>query len=306
MVTLDGATMGTTWRVLYAAHVPAGEVRAAIEARLDDLVAQLSHWEPDSALCDFNRAAAGTWVTLPDDLARVVDAGLRIAQATGGAFDPAIGALVDLWGFGPPGPMPVPNEAAIAAALARSGYRRLRWDADARRLHQPGGIALDLSGIAKGHAVDAIADLLAARGIRHCLVEIGGELAGRGLRPDGDPWWVDLETPPGLTLPPLRLALHQQGVATSGTYRRGNHNLDPRTGRPPPNGVVAVSVVGPGALLADALASAASVMLPAHDPCTPRGMGMRTIAVRSGAIFETINAPLGEWRCDDDAVDRMV
>lgn len=265
-MALAGETMGTTWRVLYAAMAGTrpDEIRSAVELRLVDLVAQLSHWDAASALCRYNRSPAGTWVGLPDDLARVVDASLRIAQASGGAFDPAIGALVDLWGHGPPGPKPHPADMQVAAARARCGFRRLRWDAHRAALLQPGGVSLDLSGIAKGYAVDQLADLLGRLGICHCLVEIGGELVGRGLRPDGDPWWVECETPPGIDLPPLRVALHRLGVATSGTYHRGEHTLDPRTGRSAAASVLAASVVAQDAMIADALASVACVTADIH------------------------------------------
>ncbi|WP_294264676.1 FAD:protein FMN transferase [uncultured Sphingomonas sp.] len=280
--------MGTTWRVLYAARQDAsGEVRAAIEARLAELVGALSHWEPTSALCRFNRTA-GEWVTLPRDFARVVDAGLHLARLSGGAFDPAIGALVDLWGFGPPGPRPLPDKAAIEAARAVSGWQRLDWDRESRRLRQPGGVRLDLSGIAKGYAADELADLLGRMGIGHCLVEVGGELVGRGIRPDGEPWWVDLEAPPGPTLPPLRIALHQMGVATSGDYVRGGHSIDPRTGRAPDNRVVSVSVVAKTAMAADALATAIAIAWPdlaALEPLRPAAR----IVTQSG---EVLTAPL--------------
>jgi thiamine biosynthesis lipoprotein len=254
--------MGTTWRVLYAArHASSLAVHAAIDARLAELVAALSHWKPESALCRFNRTA-GEWVKLPRDLARVVDAGLHLARVSSGTFDPAIGALVDLWGFGPPGPMPAPDEAAIEAARAVSGWQRLDWDRGGRRLRQPGGLQLDLSGIAKGYAADELADLLACIGIGHCLVEVGGEVIGRGIRPDGEPWWVDLEVPPGRPLPPLRIALHGLGVATSGDYVRGAHSIDPRTGHAPDNEVVSVSVVARSAMAADALATAIAIAWP--------------------------------------------
>lgn len=276
--------MGTTWRALYAArHAPPSEVRAAIEARLDELVAALSHWEPASALCRFNRTV-GEWVTLPRDLARVVDAGLHLARVSGGAFDPAIGALVDLWGFGPPGPMPVPSEAAIEAGRAISGWQRLDWDREGRRLRQPGGLQLDLSGIAKGYAADELADLLGGFGIRHCLVEVGGELVGRGIRPDGEPWWVDLEPPPGPRLPLLRIALHQMGVATSGDYVRGAHSIDPRTGRAPDNGVVSVSVVAVSAMAADALATAIAIAWPDLSALEPLRPAAR-IVTRAGEVL---------------------
>jgi len=256
--------MGTRWSAQFA--VPPGVdlpgVEAAITSRLADLVQQMSHWEPSSVLCGFNCAEPGAWTTLPGDFAHVIARGLGIAETSGGTFDPAIGRLVDLWGFGPPGRQPAPGEDEIAAARAGSGWRRLVFDLQVKRLRQPGGLALDLSGIAKGYAVDALSALLMRLGLRHHLVEIGGEFAGRGLRPDGDPWWVDLECPPGADehVAPLRIALHGLAVATSGRYVRGDHTIDPRSGRPVTNGCISVSVVAQDALFADAWASALTVL----------------------------------------------
>lgn len=261
IVTLGGETMGTTWRVLYAARdVDAVRLDAAVRARLADLVAQMSHWAPDSRLSRFNDAPAGSWHALSRDLATVMRLAARIAAQSEGAFDPAIGALVDLWGFGPPGAMPPPDAATVADARRRSGLARLAWDDATARLRQPGGVRLDLSGIAKGYAVDTVADLLAAAGVTHMLAEIGGELVGRGIRPDGEPWWVDLETPPDLPLPPLRIALHELAVATSGSYVRGDHNLDPRSGRPAAADLHAVSVIAASAAEADGWATALLVL----------------------------------------------
>ncbi len=264
VLDLHGETMGTSWSVRFAA--PAGTdpspIRAAIVTRLAGLVAEMSHWEPDSLLSRFNRSPPGTWTTLPPDFAQVMARGLAIAQATGGAFDPAIGKLVDAWGFGPVPVTRAPSTSEIQTARGASGWSRLSFVPIGAHLRQPGGTALDLSGIAKGHAVDAIADLLHDAGIPNALVEIGGELVGRGIRPDGDPWWVDLESPPSLTLLPLRMALHGQAVATSGDYRRGTHTLDPRTGRPIETHVVSASVIHETALDADAWATALTVLGP--------------------------------------------
>jgi len=294
VVTLGGETMGTMWRVLYATRdVPAAQgVGAAIQARLDDLVAQMSHWGPWSVLSRFNRAAPDSWAALPPDFAAVIDTALRIAALSDGAFDPAIGQLVDLWGHGPKGPQPVPDAAAVDRSRLASGWRRLRWDAGAARLWQAGGVALDLSGIAKGHAADAVADQLAALGHRHCLVEVGGELVGRGMRPDGDPWWVDLETPPGADLAPMRVALHQMAVAGSGTYRKGEHGIDPRTGYPPANGVIGVHVIASTAMLADALATAVAVSYPDLSPLAPMQVAARILVRRGDMVEEVMTEPL--------------
>jgi thiamine biosynthesis lipoprotein len=263
IVRLGGATMGTCWSIAYALPGLAAErVRSAIETRLADLIAQLSQWEVESALARFNRAPAGSWHILPPDFVTVIAAALEMVALSGGAFDPAIGRLTDLHGFGPPGPQPAPAADAILTARGAGGAGRLAFDPAARRLRQPGGLALDFSGIGKGHAVDALGAVLDGLGARDWLVEIGGELKGRGMRPDAEPWWVDLETPPGGDVAPLRLALHGLAVATSGDYVRGAHTLDPFTGRPVANGVRSVSVIHASAMWADAWATALTVLGP--------------------------------------------
>ena len=145
---------------------------------------------------------------------------------------------------------------------------------------QPGGLSLDLSGIAKGYAVDVLADLLTGFDIFHALVEIGGELVGRGVRPDGEPWWVDLEDPPGVVLPRLRIALHGVAVATSGNYRRGAHTLDPHSGQSADNGIRSVSVIHRTALEADAWATALTVLGPERgmDLAVREGLAVRIVA----------------------------
>jgi len=295
---LSGETMGTIWRVRLArpAGLDVARLEAAIVARLGGLVAEMSHWEAGSLLSRFNRSVAGSWTALPPDFAAVMAAGLDLAARSDGAFDPAIGALVDLWGFGPPGPTPPPAEEAIAAARARSGWRRLAFDAEAGRLRQPGGLSLDLSGIAKGGAVDAIVDLIRAAGVRDCLVEIGGELRGHGLRPDRDPWWVDLETPPDAALPPLRLALHEIAVATSGDYVRGSHTIDPRIGRPADPRLSTVSVVHRSAMLADAWASALIVAGPEAGLALARAerLAARFVARSDAGFVETFSPAFSE------------
>jgi len=262
---LEGEAMGTRWTARFAlgGGASAEPVRAAIEARLADIVAQMSHWEPDSLLCRYNLAPAGSWTELPRDFANVISTALSVAERSSGAFTPALGRLTDLWGLGARPASDAPDDEAIAAALRVSDWRLLAFDPAAPRLRQPGGLWLDLSGIAKGYAVDAVADTVALFGIRHALVEVGGEFVGRGMRPDGDPWWVELENPAGIDLPPLRVAMHEIAVATSGQYL-GAHTLDPATGKPTTHDTIAVSVLHSSCMLADAWASALGV-LPAAE-----------------------------------------
>jgi thiamine biosynthesis lipoprotein len=289
VVVLSGTTMGTSWyvRIAHPSEAVVSPLRASIQACLDELVRQMSHWTPESVLGRFNRAPPRSWTALPSDFAAVMSAAMEVADASSGAFDPAIGALVNLWGFGPPGAMPQPSAAAIEQALAHSGWQRLTFDRSAQRIRQPGGLQLDLSGIAKGYAVDRVVQLLGEHDIRHALVEVGGELRGVGIRPDGDPWWVDVETPVS-GVQPLRVALHQLAIATSGDYVRGRHTIDPRTGRPVKH-VCSVSVVHASAMLADAWATALGTML--HEEMA-QAAGANDLCVR--ALLRT-HSGMTEW-----------
>lgn len=270
---LTGPTMGVSWTV--KAQLPPQAdpeaVGADIQGLLDGLVLQMSQWEPDSDLSRFNRAEPGTWISAPAEMFEVVEAGLAWAERTGGAFDPALGRLVDAWGFGPErqGEFP-PAPERLEAAWAASGWRRLAIDRTNRRLRQPGGLGLDLSGIAKGYAVDAVSRRLHALDAPDHLVEIGGELTGSGVKPDGQPWWGAIETPPGIDLPdpPLAAALHGLAVATSGVYRQSrtagaetvSHIVDGRLGAPAASDVVAATVFARRCMDAEALATALLVM----------------------------------------------
>lgn len=259
--------MGTTWSAKIVA--PPANVQAEIEAVLATIIAQMSHWEPSSQLSRINNSPPGTWHRIGPEFAQVMGIALDIAKRSGGAFDPAMGVPVNLWGFGPPGPrIGLPIEAEIEAARALSGYDAIDFDPLLLRLRLTRPVRLDLSGIAKGYAVDAVAGRLRALGCLDFLVEIGGELLGEGIQPDGQPWWVDVEVPPGVDATPLRIALHGLAVATSGDYRRNfviedvtyPHILDPRFGRPVANQVAGVTILHRNCAQADAWASVLTVL----------------------------------------------
>lgn len=271
-LAIGGETMGTTWsaKLVLPQPMPAARLEAEIAVLLDRVVAEMSPWRDDSDISRFNRAPADAWQALPGDFYAVLDHALAMARATSGAYDPTIGALVDLWGFGPaPRRATPPADWEIGEALMLQGWARVILDPPRRAALQPGGVRLDLSSIAKGHAVDLVSERLRALGVASHLVEIGGELRGEGLKTDGQPWWVALEDPPGAR-PGAQtvVALHGLSIATSGDYRRyfehgGRryaHTLDPRTGRPVAGDLVSVTVVAERCLQADALATALTVL----------------------------------------------
>ncbi|MEO7496277.1 MAG: FAD:protein FMN transferase, partial [Massilia sp.] len=154
---LGGATMGTTWSVkLMAAPGQQGRLTALgeqLQDALDVVIAQMSHWENDSNLSRFNRAPAGNWHQLPAELFTVVEYALSVAEASGGAYDPCAGALVNSWGFGArkrydQDGFYAPGAGDIAAIVQRGDRQRVRLDPIGRRLLQPGAAQLDLSSVA--------------------------------------------------------------------------------------------------------------------------------------------------------------
>jgi thiamine biosynthesis lipoprotein len=269
----SGNSMGTSWSVRFidTSGCVGVDWRMSIQAQLDRVVAQMSHWEATSDLGRYNRAAACTWHELPEDFCIVMRAALHVAELSGGAYDPTAGALVDLWGFGPgsgfaDADFVLPDASAITAALPECSWQRVRLEDN--RLLQPGGVRLDFSAIAKGYGVDLVARHLHASGIDHFLVEVGGELRGTGMKPDGQPWWVGLELPPDAMALQTLVALHGLSVATSGDYRRCfvrdghrySHTLDPRTGMPLENAPASVTVLHADCMFADAWSTALTVL----------------------------------------------
>lgn len=299
-VAFAGPTMGVAWHV--KAFAPAGldltAVPAQIQGLLNGLVAQMSNWEPNSHISRFNRAGAGGWLDLAPGFRHVMDRALHWAELSGGAFDPTAGRLIDLWGFGPAGPTPPPTEGELEAARAECGWDRLARDG--ARMFQPGGLHLDLSGIAKGFGVDEVSRALSHLGLMDHLVEIGGELRGAGVKPDGQPWLADIAAPPGESLPggPIRVALHGLSLATSGDYQRFidhdgarySHTLDPRTGRPTSNGLRSISVVAQDCIDADALCTVIGVLGPDEGPAfaIEHGVAAYLLVENGGGLREIV------------------
>jgi thiamine biosynthesis lipoprotein len=308
-----GLSMGTSWTVLVADAAVPPQLQAALQGQLDSVVAQMSHWEPGSDLGRYNRAAPGTWLTLPPAFFDVLSFAMEVARASGGACDPCAGAIVNAWGFGPEGRhdqpgFVAPGAARIAALRAERAGRQLVLEpagtgSGGGRAYQPGGLQLDLSAVAKGYGVDRLAHCLSAHGLQHFLVEVGGELRGAGVKPDGQPWWVSLEQPPaepGNAMPgaavdaplgEIALALHGLSVATSGDYRRYflksgvrfAHTIDPRSAAPIGNRLACVTVVHPHCMAADAWSTALTVLGPEQGLALAERQGLAArFVLRSG------------------------
>ena len=273
---LAGQALGTSFSVKLATQLDAAaeqRLAEAVGATLRAVDEAMSTYREDSELMAFNRHPAGEAFRFEAPTFAVLAAALEVAEKTGGAYDIAIGPLVNAWGFGPDRVGSAPDAATLEALRERIDARRqLRVDAETQSAWRArDDVFVDLSSIAKGHAVDRIVEVLREAGLRDGLVEVGGEMRAIGVRRDGGAWRIGVEQPvaaQGLVQRIVRLS--DQAIATSGDYRnirdldgqRVSHIIDPRTGTSIDHGAASVSVVADDCMTADVWATALLVLGP--------------------------------------------
>lgn len=276
-VLLQGETMGSAWTVKIAGALPApaAQLQAGAQARFEAVNQALSTYRPDSALGRFNADDSGDWVSIDAELGTVLEYGLSLAGRSGGAYDVTVGALVNLWGFGPePARQRAPDDAAIASARAHVGWRKVEVDVTRTRARKEPGVRVDLSSLGKGRGVDRVAEYLDSTGVANYLIDLSGKLRARGHNAAGKPWRVAVEQPGADNAAgalPASIELRDASVATAGDYRRYfevdgrhySHIIDPHTGYPVTHTTVSATALGATCMEADALATVLMVMPPA-------------------------------------------
>ena len=245
-------------------------LQSKVDAELQRLTGIFSSFDTTSELSRFNRHPVANPMAVSPELMAVLRISATLYWLSEGAFDVTLGPLINLWGFGhtPRNNHGVPSKEAINTALNQIGFDDIslgRGTATRRR-----EVTLNLSGVAKGYAVDKLAELLDAEGITDYLVEIGGEIKASGKNPRGEDWKVAIEHPHLASVSGVfkTLPVQHLGVATSGNYRnffevdaqRYSHTIDPTSGWPIKHNLVSVTVLHEQAAWADALATAFSVL----------------------------------------------
>jgi len=291
-----GESMGTTWSVkLAAAELDAaarGTVQGAVESALRDVDAAMSTWREDSELSRFNAHASTEPFPVSREVLQVFAIAREVSALSGGAFDVTVGPIVAAWGFGAtdrvPGP---PPDAELERLRARVGWRLVEARDGALR-KQRGDLVCDLSAIAKGYAVDRVAEALSALGYRDYLVEVGGEVRASGERRQGGAWRVAIERPVADARDLFDvIPLANVALATSGDYRnfyetggrRYSHTIDPRSARPVAHALASVSVLHAEAVYADALATALNVLGPEAGYSLAEREGLAALFIVRGA-----------------------
>lgn len=264
----SGNTWGTLYHIKYRAS---GDLSDSITAVMRAVDMSLSPFEKASVVSAVN---AGQDVEADLMFCEVLDLSQRVCSVSGGAFDPTVAPLVNLWGFGyREGASDIPDSAQIDSALMSVGVRDCHIGTDMRVRKKNPGTEFNFSAIAKGYGVDMIAEMLRRNGCTDYMVEVGGEIALAGDGPSGDKWNIQIDAPvedggmPGVNrLTTMRLT--DRCIATSGNYRNHRstsegdvgHTISPVTGRPVATSTLSATVLAPTTALADALATSIMAM----------------------------------------------
>lgn len=262
----EGFIFGTIYNVTYQYDK---SLKTDIEAELHRFDASLSPFNEKSIISRINRNEE---VQVDTFFANVFRRSQQISQETDGAFDITVAPLVNAWGFGFKEGV-FPDSARIDSLLQITGYGKVRLNDQGRIEKDEPGLMLTCSAVAKGYAVDVVADLLKRHGIKNFLVDIGGEVVVHGSNPEAQPWRIGINKPVDDSLSingELQTVLHisNAAMATSGNYRnfyyrdgkKYAHTIDPRTGMPVQHEILSATVIAHDCMSADAYATAFMVM----------------------------------------------
>jgi thiamine biosynthesis lipoprotein len=258
--------MGTLFEVaLYAPPAEAEAVAEELVVLAQGLEAELSRYDPDSALSRLNEAAGAGPQTVPPALGRIVSDSVQLSRTTRGSFDVSVGPLVELWSRAARRTR-VPSHAELADARTRVGSERVFVSVEASTIALERGMSIDLGGIAKGWALDRMRERLLARGVERALLSFGqSSILALGAPPDASGWRVLLQDGAGsyTGIVTLRDAM----LSVSGSFGRASriggrdygHVIDPRTGEPLTEGRQA-AVLAPTGAAAEAYSKALLVL----------------------------------------------
>lgn len=261
-----GLIFGTMYSITYEHEK---SLRLDIDKELERFDASLSMFNELSIISRINRNED---VTVDSLFANVFRQAMKISEATDGNFDITVAPLVNAWGFGFTENIS-PTDAKIDSLLQIVGWQKIQLSSEGKIIKEDPRIMLDCSAIAKGYAVDVIANLLKSNGVQNYMVDIGGEVDVAGVNPTGNLWRIGINKPEDDPLSRNQslqtiLEVSGLGIATSGNYRnfyykdgmKYAHTIDPKTGRPVQHSILSSTVIAKDCMTADAYSTAFMVM----------------------------------------------
>ncbi len=264
---IEGGALGTYYAITYKGK-DNPELQSGIDSILNTIDENFSIFNPNSLISKVNDNQE---VALNEEFVKVFQTAQQIGRETNGALEMTIGPLVNLWGFGKDERNSRISQATIDSIMDYVGYQKIHIENNTIVKENP-NIQLNFNALAKGYAVDKVADYLVGKGYKDCVVDIGGEIVAKGRKYHDQEWNIGVQVPTKTRDGEMRSAqtfhLENQATATSGNYRnyfeedgqRFTHIIDPITGRPEKSNLLSVTVIANQCIIADAYATAFMVM----------------------------------------------
>ena len=268
---MRGFALGTTYNIQYVANASVDKVQTGIDSILNVINKSLSTYLPQSDISMINRG--DTTVVVDYHFRAVFEKATEVWNATGGYFDPTVGALVNAYGFGPGKAINDLNPQQKDSLLKLTGWQKIKLNQDQTIKKESPNIYIDFNALAKGYAVDIIGDYLLKSGSLNFMVEIGGEIVAIGNSPKTTkPWKIAIDDPLQLEQRKFlqTISLKNEALASSGNYRKYRldpvsgirfvHSVNPLNGSAIKTNILSTSVKAPDCMTADAWATALMVM----------------------------------------------
>jgi len=262
-----GMVYGTIYSITYES--PNGiDLQEKITEKFNEYNRMFSTYDKESIISKINKNEP---VELSNEFIICYEKAVEVSKITNGAFDITAGAMVNAWGFGPEEKKKMTQEK-VDSLIEITGFQKIKLE-NGQIIKENPNIKIDMSAIAKGYTSDLIANFLAENGCKNYMVEIGGEVAAKGINERGKTWTIGINKPDendilGSTGLQAKVKLTDHGLATSGNYRnfyvedgkKYAHTIDPKTGYPVQHSILSSSVVANDCMTADAFATAFMVL----------------------------------------------
>jgi thiamine biosynthesis lipoprotein len=295
----NGKTMGTYYSVkIVASDIDKENTQLQIDELLKEVNQVFSTYINNSEVSKINAHRSPKPISITPVMEQLLKLSKEIYEKSDRFFDPTVGPLVNLWGFGPDGKRYKPRKEEIENALRYVGLDKISI-LNGQVTKRESDIYLDFSSIAKGQGVDDLGLVLESRGFTSYLIEIGGEIRARGKKPDGNLWSIGIEKPSkerGQSVQKV-LKLKNESIATSGSYRNYlkygesifSHTISPKTGYPIKHKLLSVSVIDKNCANADAWATALMSLGPEKGLDKANRLGLKAyFLVKDGSKFKEI------------------
>lgn len=265
---LSGQTFGTYYTIKIKSSEDNTHLQKLVRSEFEKINSQMSVFDINSEISNINREVSGQWVDLSPEMSFLMKNAYQIYRQSNGSFDPTVGKLVDLWGFGTKGSVEKePSKDEIAQVLKTTGFDKVSFDLKYEKIRKNNDeIIINLSALAKGYGVDRIVALLKEQGYQNFVVEIGGEVYASGKKSDSvNGWNIGIVNPQNDNeINAYVVKLKNFAAATSGDYRnffyvdgkKYSHTIDPKTGYPAENNLLSATVFDKSCMKADAMATA--------------------------------------------------